>query len=279
MNLRLIGVCLNLLFICSCFSSNKEKISEKEMQVVFRQIGNKLLWSVGDSTSKILPIEKKGDNVYLITFGKQINIISDSLYKIVTQELARVGKYDFIAELKDCDSGRVQLSLLYYSAKDSITPCLRREVSTGCYVLEISLQEKVTEWRSEWIWLLLIIPLMSIVYFLWKKKKKDIKAPDNTDLIQLGTYQYNEKERMLYHSNQRIALTEKEAQLLFVLFNGINQIQNRDFLMEELWGRHGLVVVPKNLDVLVSKLRKKLLLDENIKIINTHATGYKLKIC
>jgi DNA-binding response OmpR family regulator len=38
------------------------------------------------------------------------------------------------------------------------------------------------------------------------------------------------------------------------------------------------MVVPKNLDVLVSKLRKKLSLDENIKIINVHGVGYKLEV-
>ena len=82
----------------------------------------------------------------------------------------------------------------------------------------------------------------------------------------------------LLHVTHKEALTEKEAKLLTLLLNGINEIQNREYLMHELWAESGIMVISKNLDVLVSKLRKKLSLDENIKITNVHGVGYKLEV-
>ncbi len=46
--------------------------------------------------------------------------------------------------------------------------------------------------------------------------------------------------------------------------------------MAEIWGEEGLVVIPKNIDVLVSKLRKKLNHDASVAIVNVHGVGYKL---
>jgi DNA-binding response OmpR family regulator len=48
--------------------------------------------------------------------------------------------------------------------------------------------------------------------------------------------------------------------------------------MNEIWAESGVLVVSKNLDVLVSKLRKKLIHDDKIKISNVHGVGYKLEI-
>ena len=44
------------------------------------------------------------------------------------------------------------------------------------------------------------------------------------------------------------------------------------------WEDKGIVVISRNVDVLVSKLRKKLSDDPSIKFINVHGRGYKLMI-
>ena len=49
-------------------------------------------------------------------------------------------------------------------------------------------------------------------------------------------------------------------------------------LMKEIWEDKGLVVISRNVDVLVSKLRKKLADDQSIKIVNVPGRGYKLII-
>jgi DNA-binding response OmpR family regulator len=48
--------------------------------------------------------------------------------------------------------------------------------------------------------------------------------------------------------------------------------------MKEIWEDEGIVVISRNVDVLVSKLRKKLIDDNSIKIINVPGRGYKFII-
>ncbi len=49
-------------------------------------------------------------------------------------------------------------------------------------------------------------------------------------------------------------------------------------LEEEIWEDEGIVVISRNVDVLVSKLRKKLSDDNSIKFVNVHGRGYKFMI-
>jgi DNA-binding response OmpR family regulator len=48
--------------------------------------------------------------------------------------------------------------------------------------------------------------------------------------------------------------------------------------MKEIWEDEGIVVISRNVDVLVSKLRKKLSDDNSFKFINVHGRGYKFTI-
>ncbi len=56
-----------------------------------------------------------------------------------------------------------------------------------------------------------------------------------------------------------------------------NQAMERDQLLKEVWEDDG-VFVGRSLDVFISKLRKKLLHDAGIRIINIHGKGYKLEV-
>ncbi len=48
--------------------------------------------------------------------------------------------------------------------------------------------------------------------------------------------------------------------------------------MKEIWEDEGIVVISRNVDVLVSKLRKKLSGDESIKIVNVPGRGYRFVV-
>ena len=262
-----------LLFLLSTtMVGNAEK---KELEVVLRQIGHRVLDSSGDSTSRVLAIELKNENTYVISFDKPIYITSDSLYIIMCYELGRVGIGDFITELKGCNTENVVLSFLYSQSLDSITPCGGRNIPKGCYTIEITMLKKENHLWLAWILIpLILIPLLYIYY----RKTKKRSSETITKLLPLGTYRFDIQNRELLHIAHKESLTEKEAKLLSILLAGINEIQNRDYFMNEIWTDSGIMVVPKNLDVLVSKLRKKLSLDENIKITNVHGVGYKLEV-
>ena len=78
--------------------------------------------------------------------------------------------------------------------------------------------------------------------------------------------------------NRSITLSEKETKALKIFAENINQIVEREKLMKEIWEDKGIVVISRNVDVLVSKLRKKLSDDNSIKFINAPGRGYKFII-
>jgi|JI8StandDraft_2_1071088.scaffolds.fasta_scaffold07647_3 hypothetical protein len=263
-------------FYLLLFTTNNLLASSKEVHVVMRQIGHRLLQSCGDSTSRVLPVEHTIEGTYVLSFDKPIYVTSDSLYQITSLELEKIGIKDFVAELKACGNGEVFLSFLYSQSLDSITPCGGRNLPVGCYKLEITLLKDTPRYG---LWILGFSSLVVGLFFYFKRSKKvEPIEISSRELLALGSYKFDILNRQLLHISHKESLTEKEAKLLTLLLNGINEVQNRDFLMHELWAESGIMVISKNLDVLVSKLRKKLSLDENIKITNVHGVGYKLEV-
>jgi DNA-binding winged helix-turn-helix (wHTH) protein len=100
----------------------------------------------------------------------------------------------------------------------------------------------------------------------------------NNDYIQLGSFQFYADNNILKTGNNTIPLSEKETKALKIFAENINQIVEREKLMKEIWEDKGIVVISRNVDVLVSKLRKKLIDDNSIKFINVPGRGYKFII-
>jgi DNA-binding response OmpR family regulator len=112
---------------------------------------------------------------------------------------------------------------------------------------------------------------------LGKKEEKE-SIVDNNDHIQLGNFQFYANSAVLKIENKTITLSEKEAKALKIFAENIDQIVEREKLMKDIWEEKGVVVISRNVDVLVSKLRKKLSDDKSIKFINVHGRGYKFTI-
>ena len=76
---------------------------------------------------------------------------------------------------------------------------------------------------------------------------------------------------------EEISLSKKECELLEIFITNSNQVVKRSELKKRVWEDKG-VIVGRSLDTYVSKLRKKLQEDQNIKLINVHGIGYKLVV-
>jgi DNA-binding response OmpR family regulator len=104
-----------------------------------------------------------------------------------------------------------------------------------------------------------------------------IETKTNVNDIKIGNYLFNLTKQTLENSLEIQQLTHREAQLLFHLFEKKNEILDRTFILNKLWGNDDFFNA-RSMDVFISKLRKKLKKDTNIKIINIRGFGYKL-IC
>jgi len=95
--------------------------------------------------------------------------------------------------------------------------------------------------------------------------------------IKIGDYLFNATKQTLTFSGEAQQLTHREAQLLLALFEKKNQVLDRGFILNKLWGSDDFFNA-RSMDVFISKLRKKLKQDKNIQILNVRGFGYKL-IC
>lgn len=95
--------------------------------------------------------------------------------------------------------------------------------------------------------------------------------------ISIGAYTFNFTKQTLQFEDTTVILTHREAELLFHLSQKRNEILDRSFILNKLWGNDDFFNA-RSMDVFISKLRKKLQGDINIQIVNIRGFGYKL-IC
>jgi len=93
----------------------------------------------------------------------------------------------------------------------------------------------------------------------------------------LGKLLFDVKGQHLFVGSEVISLTDKECQVLELLHKNFGELIPRDTLMQKIWIDEG-VITGRSLDMFVSKLRKKLSADPDLRITNIHGKGYRLEI-
>jgi DNA-binding winged helix-turn-helix (wHTH) protein len=281
--LTLIGssiLVLVILVTAAAFISKKEEMPEKHLEVVLRDLGHRLLLTAGDSTSRVLPVKKINENRYQVSFQNNFSFVSDTLINLVQREFETYAPAtDYIVNLRNCTQNETVLAFEINNKKGNIIACRGRKLDKSCYVIEIELLKGGS---FNFLWLLLLIVPLALAGFYLKNRvnKKEEPEPiiDNTDYIQLGSFKFYAGNNVLKTGDKAIELSEKETKALKIFAENINQIVERETLMKEIWEDKGIVVISRNVDVLVSKLRKKLSDDNSIKFINVPGRGYKFVI-
>ena len=269
-----------VLISAVAFINTKNEIPEKHLEVVFRDIGHQLLLSAKDSSSRVLPVNKLNENTYQISFQNNFSFISDTLINLIERTFQKTAlATDYIVSLKNCEQKEAVFAFEINGQTGDLTPCRGRKLEVGCYVIEIELLKKTK--FNFFLLIPLIIPLIFVGFYVinkFRKKEDNELIIDNNDYLQLGSFRFYTDNNVLKIDNKSITLSEKETKALKIFAENINQIVEREKLMKEIWEDKGIVVISRNVDVLVSKLRKKLIDDNSIKFINVPGTGYKLII-
>jgi len=269
-----------ILISAVAISNKKNEIPAKHLEVVLRDLGHQLLLTAKDSTSRVLPVKKLNENTYQISFQNNFSFISDTLINLVQRTFQKNAlANDYIVNLRNCKQNETVFAFEINNQTGDLTPCRGRTLEVGCYVIEIDLLKKNK--FNFFLLLLLIIPLTFVGFYVknkFRKKEEKESIFDSNDYIQLGSCRFYTDNNVLKIENKSITLSEKETKALKIFAENINQIVEREKLMKEIWEDKGIVVISRNVDVLVSKLRKKLSDDNSIKFINVHGRGYKFII-
>lgn len=96
--------------------------------------------------------------------------------------------------------------------------------------------------------------------------------------LKIGDFIFVAHKQILQFRNEKeIQLTHREAQLLLHLYQKKNDLLERQFILNKLWGDDDFFSA-RSMDVFISKLRKKLKKDPKVQIINVRGYGYKLVV-
>ncbi len=266
-----------ILIAAVAFASKKDEMPEKHVEVVLRDLGHQLLLSANDSSSRVLPVKKLSEHTYRISFQNDFRFISDTLINLVQRKFEKAGLAEnLVVSLQQCDQNEAVFAFEVNGPAGDLTPCRGRTLDVGCYVIEVEFLEG-SRFNPVWLALLLIPLLFAGLYQKKKFRKKEEKepVPDHDDHLQLGIFRLYPDSNVLRSEESDIVLSEKEAKALKIFAENINQTVEREKLMKELWEDEGVVVISRNVDVLVSKLRKKLSDDSSIRFITVPGRGYK----
>ena len=191
--------------------------------------------------------------------------------------------------MKDCEDRVIVHSFeVNINQDDEMQPCQVRELPIGCYYVEFEFTGKSIEEdqiaREAYdtasgaiIRLFVFGSLFLIVVLLYRRNKKKKQKESDPNLIRLGKFYFNKQKTELELEKQVIELTSKESDLLILLHQHANETVEREIILNVVWGDEG-DYVGRTLDVFISKLRKKLEADPNVKITNVRGVGYRLVV-
>ncbi|WP_338769299.1 response regulator transcription factor [Bernardetia sp. ABR2-2B] len=109
-------------------------------------------------------------------------------------------------------------------------------------------------------------------------RRSVISQTDNSknSSIKIGNYIFDIKNMsLLSPSQKKHSLTSREAELLELFCKNKEQVLRREFILTELWGDDDYFL-GRSLDVFISRLRKYLKEDSNVKIENIPRVGFKI---
>jgi DNA-binding winged helix-turn-helix (wHTH) protein len=281
---------------CSFADTNSRSSKEEQhIEVSMRMIGHQVLLSLGDSSSRVLPIEKNGDS-YRIRFESEFGFNPESLQSTIDSVITatRIAS-SYVVEFKSCESDLVVHSYeIGISEHSNVLACRERDQPKACYNLLITIlkpgistettliETSVSESDSKYALglgaLLIILGIVAIglVKFILSRKSESKNELDQ-NIIPIGEYRFNKRKMELSFREERIELTSKECDLLQLLCDSTNNTVERETILKMVWGDDG-DYVGRTLDVFISKLRKKLEGDSNVKITNIRGIGYKLVV-
>lgn len=106
-------------------------------------------------------------------------------------------------------------------------------------------------------------------------RRERIHDPGHGNILRMSTYEFDPSKLLLRRGDSEKALTQKEADVLRLLYEHRERVIKREEILLQVWGSDDYFM-GRSLDVFISKLRKYLKEDEKVQIVNHHGVGFKL---
>jgi hypothetical protein len=251
-------------------------------KVALRAVGHQLLLADNDSSTVVLPIVELSKYNYLLSFEHEFSFLPNDLVKIVKERFnkAKLPDYYRVSVIQKNDDEVAYSYEISADEEKTIIPCSGRRFIKNKYEIEVQFLDKTTPFVYSQGFLYLFFLLLTL--FLYELIKRKNTKPVNlqkshTNYMLIGSLKFYPEENKLVKEEHEIGLSKKECELLSIFISKPNEIIKRDELIKRVWEDNG-VIVGRSLDTFISKLRKKLKVDDTIKLTNVHGVGYKLEI-
>ena len=109
------------------------------------------------------------------------------------------------------------------------------------------------------------------------QRSQSASAADKAQLTeyQLGQFHFNFRTRLITSPGNTQKLSPKEAELLLLLCQYLNDVLPREVALSKIW-KDDNYFTARSMDVFVTKLRKFLKADTQVEIVNVHGNGFRL---
>jgi len=268
--------------ICVAFSmTGNDDFDFARREILLRRIGHEILLQSGDSVSRVLPVKTIAENEYQVSFEHAFTFQADSLVNTTRRLLARDPlASDYVVNVLNCANASVAYGYaISKNKKDDIVACTGRRQPIACYMINIKFKPTgILTAKNEYF--LGALSFLTFVGFIFMRSVKPRKAlPDSPPaaVFTLGSLSFDAEARKLMINGDTIDLTKTETRVLRIFALSPNEVIERNRLQKEIWEDEG-VIVGRSLDMFISKLRKKLEFDPNIKIVVIRGKGYRLEI-
>jgi len=104
--------------------------------------------------------------------------------------------------------------------------------------------------------------------------KRSTKKTTEKKYYQIGKYQFDSDNLMIWADDEKITLTQRESELLKFFIDNKNRVIKREEILRTLWGDDDYFM-GRSLDVFISRLRKILAGEPGIAIENQHGVGFR----
>ncbi len=102
-------------------------------------------------------------------------------------------------------------------------------------------------------------------------------VPIEEEIMNMGAYVFNYPNLTLNINSHTSTITEKEAKLLYYLYQNRNQLLRREDILSNVWGKTDFFS-GRSMDVFVSRIRKYLKEDPSISIESVRGIGLQFNL-
>jgi hypothetical protein len=267
--------------VCLAFSfTGTDDFEIARREILIRKVGHELLLQSGDSVSRVLPVNKISDNEFQLSFEREFGFLPDSLVYTTLGLLGKdAGVHDYVVNVLNCGTQKVAYGYaIANKEKETIVSCKGRRLPKACYVISIQFKDALISSKSGYLLgSLPILAFIGLLFFRTAKPKKDVQVIHDVDQFQLGGILFDAKLRKLVMKELTVDLTATESRVLRIFAESPNLVIERNRIQKEIWEDEG-VIVGRSLDMFISKLRKKLEMDERVKIVVVRGIGYRMEV-